>query len=168
MEIVQVSRDPAQLLVPVNISVVEKKKNAKFICETCIRTSNGNWSDEPVQLYWQENPPIEGYSNYFAIFVRRNLMSGDPQVFITSGESAVKEPISAIRHNGQIGFSRCRHDYRWVGGQEVAIDGGRDYTRIIGTPQEYLTLEIKGPHLVVKEESPNEEITFRAITDTNG
>ena len=163
MEIVEVSRDPEHLLVPVNVAAVEKKKNAKFICETCIRDSNGNWSNDPVQLYWQENPPVKGYSNYFAIFVRRNLVSGNPQLFITSGESAVKEPIMAIRHNGEIGFSRCRHDYRWVGGQEVAIDGGRDYTRIIGTPQEHLVLEIHGPHLVVKENPDTEEIVFNGV-----
>lgn len=168
MQIVEVSRDQKDLLVPINIEAVEKKKNAKFICETCIRTSNGNWSDEPVQLYWQEAPPVKGYSNYFAIFVRRDLMDGTPRVFITSGESAVKDPISAIRHNGEIGYSRCRHDFRWVGGQEVAIDGGRDYTKIVGRPQEYLTLEIKGPHLVIKEESPDDVFLLRDIPFSNG
>jgi len=154
MEIVEVSRKQEHLLVPINVEAVENKKNAKFICETCIRTANGNWSDEPVQLYWQESPPVKGYSNYFAIFVRRDLIDGTPRVFITSGETAVKEPINAIRHNGEIGYSRYRHDFRWVGGQEVAIDGGRDYTKIIGKPQQYLMLEINGAHLVVKEQIP--------------
>ncbi len=152
MEIVEVSRDKKDLFVPANIEVVERKKNAKFVCETCIRTSNGNWSDEPVQLYWQENPP-HGYSNYFALFVRENIIDGSASVFIASGASAVEEPIRAVRHNGEIGYSRYRHDFRWVGGQEVAIDGGRDYTRIIGAPQEMLELGFDGPHLVVLESS---------------
>ena len=143
-EIVTVSRKNEHLLVPIDVSKVEKTKNAKFVCETCIKDSHGNWSNRPVQIYWQENPPA-GYSNYFALFER------DGYVMITSGQSAVNEPITAIRHNGEIAFSRYRHDFRWVGGNTVAIDGGRDYTKIIGHPNEILTLVFDGPNLVVSE-----------------
>jgi hypothetical protein len=146
-EVVVVSREQKDLFVPIDVDAVEKKKNAKFVCETCLRTADGGWSYSPVQIYWQEKPPVEGYSNYFGIFVR------DGSVFITSGQSAVDEPIYAIRNDGEIGYSRYRHDYRPVGGNGVGIDGGRDYTRVIGRPDEYLTLQIEGPDLVVVESS---------------
>ena len=149
-EKVVVSKLKNDLLVPINVDLVEQKYNATFVCETCIRDKHGNWSQMPVQIYWQENPP-KGYSNYFAVFTQQDDQ-GKARVYITNGQTAVEDPITAIRHNDQIVFSRYRHDFRCIGPVgDVAIDGGRDYTKIVGNPQEMLTLHFDGPNLVIKE-----------------
>lgn len=142
---VMISKQLDQLLVPIDPQGVEKLKNATFVGEFCLRDKYGNWVNDPAQIYWQEKPPVEGYSNYFALFVRNS------QVFITSGQAAADAEISAIGYKDEIIFSRYRHDYRSSTDGAVAIDGGRDYTKIVGTPDEYLTLKIEGPHLVIKE-----------------
>jgi hypothetical protein len=145
---VMISKQLDQLLVPVDPQKVEKIKNSTFVGEFCLRDKYGNWVNSPAQIYWQEKPPVEGYSNYFALFVR------DGDVLITSGQSAVDEEISAIGYGDEIIFSRYRHDYRSSADGAVAIDGGRDYTKIVGTPDEFLTLKIEGPHLVIKQRMP--------------
>lgn len=39
-------------------------------------------------------------------------------------------------------FSRARHDFRWCKCKHVAIDGGRDYTKISGDIDNILSLAI--------------------------
>lgn len=48
-------------------------------------------------------------------------------------------------HCGDILFSRSRHDMRWCSCGKSAIDGGRDYLKIIGDSK-ITTLEITVPH----------------------
>jgi len=36
-------------------------------------------------------------------------------------------------------YSRARHDFRWCSCHSVAVDGGRDYTKICGEPTEFIT-----------------------------
>lgn len=43
---------------------------------------------------------------------------------------------------GDTVFSRTTHDFRYCGCKLVAIDGGGDYTRIIGEQKDYETLQI--------------------------
>ena len=142
--IILASRDIDDLSVPIYPDKVEERRNAKFVGEFCLRDRFG-WVNDPVQLYWQETPPVVGYSNYFALFIR------DGEVFITSGQTVADEPITAIRCGEEVIWSRFRHDLRGSADGKAAIDGGRDYTKITGTPDEILTLRIVGPNLVVDD-----------------
>lgn len=117
------------------IDKVEKSKSAKFVFETSIRDQFGNWVG-PVAIYWQETPPVEGYSHYFAFY--RKPTGG---WFIASGESAT-EQFDGIVVNGVFHHSAHRHDYNDVG--PVAIDGGRDYARLVGnmsSVQQWITVK---------------------------
>lgn len=140
-----ITPDYDEHIVPVDPRKVENVKNAKYVGLFSIKDRHGNWSDEPVQIYWQEKPPVEGYSNYFAIFVRNGT------VYITSGGSVTDEPIYGYEFGGKVYYSRATHDYRQVADAGFAIDGGRSYMRIVGNVQNAtpLTMEIQGPHLVV-------------------
>jgi len=46
-------------------------------------------------------------------------------------------------HCKDIIFSRTTHDFRWCSCGKVAIDGGFDYTRIIGNYGDFTNLEIE-------------------------
>ena len=54
--------------------------------------------------------------------------------------------VSAVKcyKCGDIIYSRHVHDFHWCTCQSVAIDGGRDYTKLVGQPSEMrmLTLDI--------------------------
>lgn len=124
-------RDDAQF----KIDVVEQKYNAKFVGQFCLKTKDGSWANSPADVYWQAEPPVAGYSNYFALITQYG------SVYITSGESAVVAPISAVESDGEIIYSRYRHDYRSTKDGIAIIDGGRDYTKRAGGGRD-LTLKV--------------------------
>jgi outer membrane protein assembly factor BamB len=67
---------------------------------------------------------VEGYSKYFALIIQNG------SAYITSGASAVDGIITGIvADDGEIIYSRYRHDYRTSTDGTVFIDGGRDYVR---------------------------------------
>lgn len=106
------------------IGVVEKKYNAKYVGQLCLKTKDGMWVNNAADIFWQPNPPVEGYSNYFALIIQ----GGVP--YITSGASAVEGIITGVvARDGEIIYSRYRHDYRLSQDQTAWIDGGRDYSR---------------------------------------
>lgn len=105
------------------IPVVEKARNAKFVMEV---QYPGN-DTQSAALFWQEKPPVEGYSNYFLISYHHD------NFYISSGQKASE----VIRYgfydnNGEFIHSRNRWDYRQVDGRG-AIDGGECYTRVVGS-----------------------------------
>lgn len=107
-----------------NIETVEAKYNANWVGQMPLRLKNGEWSDMPADVYWQETPPVEGYSNYFAIIHRGG------KLYITGAASAVEGTFNAVvADNGEVIYSRCRHDYRSSKDGSVFIDGGRCYCR---------------------------------------
>lgn len=53
-----------------------------------------------------------------------------------------------IKETKEIIYSRARHDYRTSSNGKVSIDGGLDYTRIIGNPSDYIILELDGDKLL--------------------
>ena len=111
-----------------NIPEVEKKKNATYVGEFCLKNTSGGWADEAASVFYQETPPQEGFSNYFALFQRNGT------VYITSGQSAIEPVIMAVQaDDGEIIYSRFHHDYRSSKDGSVFVDGGRDYFRVGGT-----------------------------------
>jgi len=40
-------------------------------------------------------------------------------------------------------FSRARHDFRWCECKTVAIDGGQDYTKLVGNANQFLHLTLE-------------------------
>ena len=56
--------------------------------------------------------------------------------------------ISGIKHKetGEVIFSRARHDFHWDSTRTIAIDGGTDYTRIVGDLNafQHVTITLEG------------------------
>lgn len=99
--------------------------NAKYLGSWCIKDKNGNWSERPVEVFYQSNPDkSKGHTNYFGIFI-----TSYNQVMICNAESAFSESITGILEDGLVYVSRYRHDYVGTPKGSV-IDGGRDYTRV--------------------------------------
>jgi hypothetical protein len=110
-----------------NISTVERVKNALYVGDFCLKTRAGEWSDEPAAVFFNETPPEPHYSQYFGLFQR----SGS--VFITNAISAATGHWSGLlADDGEIIYSRFRHDFRASTDGSVMVDGGRDYQRMLG------------------------------------
>jgi hypothetical protein len=108
------------------IEVIEKKYNAKYVFESCLRTKNGYWANFVSAIFYTEEKHPEG-SNYLAVF-----KDADGLTYVANGLSAVEDVIFVgIEAENEVAYSRYRHDY--VTHKNGAfIDGGRDYTRIGG------------------------------------
>lgn len=131
-----------------DIKKLEGIKNAKFVCELAIKGKFG-WTESPAQIYYQETPPVPGYSNYFALIYQMG------QLYITTGESVVGIPIEGIETEaGEIIFSRFRHDFRKAQTADVSVDGGLDYLRVVGDihSKKNVVLTIKDGSLVVVDD----------------
>ena len=108
------------------VQSVEKHYNALFVGDFALRTRDGGWSESPVAIFYQPNPNTDlGHTHYFGILVDHHK-----SILITRGDSAFEQPIDGIiADNGEVIFSRYRHDYVTSLDGSVWIDGGRDYTR---------------------------------------
>ena len=133
-------------LQPIDTKKVEQLKNAKYIGDFCIKNSMGNWGETPVQIYYVDTVNDPAHSNYFGMFARGN------DVYITNGISTANIEITAVESpDGEIIYSRFRHDYRATKDGTTTIDGGRDYTRS-SSPANFLTLMIVDGEIVIKNE----------------
>jgi hypothetical protein len=125
------------------IEYFEKKYNAQYIADLCLKTVDGSWANQPSAIFYQKTPPQPGYSNYFGVIVR------DSQTYITSGQSAVEGTITGIEaDDGEVIFSRYRHDFRESKDKSVFIDGGRDYVKA-NNPSRLVEIKIDGSEMVV-------------------
>jgi hypothetical protein len=144
----RVNRDSV-LFNPNQILSIEGTLGGRYVCETCLKGPHG-WINQPFALFWQDVPHPQG-SNYFAMYYK--WMGGafdNLALMITDGISAAQDSFSGVSHNdGEIYFSRYRHDYREIPGGFV--DGGRDYMRYSPTPGTKIhTLKIIDGHIGVK------------------
>ena len=106
----------------IDIKKLEKAYKAKYVCETSIKTNN-TWTDNPIAIFHTTKPHPKG-SDYLGIYYHKGLL------MITNAITATETTITGIKaQNGEIIYSRCRHDYRESADGSVFIDGGRDYTR---------------------------------------
>ena len=122
-----------------NIKVIEHKYGARYMGYWAKKTSNGNWTEQPVDVFYQPNPKTElGHTHYFGMFRH------DGETMITAADSCFKDPITGVLgYNGEVFVSRYRHDSN--GGADGFIDGGRDYLRLGGAfckaPLVYITVK---------------------------
>ena len=143
---------------PEELVRVEAHYSAKYVCETCLKGPNG-WVNNDVSVFYQSDPAKvpEGGSQWFGLFFH----SDDP--YLSTKQLCIVNAISATEHdidgivaaNGDVIYSRYRHDCRWSPDNSVMIDGGRDYTRYGGPDGQggvdLITLRIVKDELVIVE-----------------
>lgn len=102
-----------------------KYPGSKFILDSCVKGAWG-WTDYPAAIFYQPNPPRgrPECTNYFGIVIKGS------QMFICQAIDITTVRIDAVvADDGDVIWSRYRHDYRESNDGSVWIDGGRDYTR---------------------------------------
>lgn len=103
-----------------NIDKICELRKAQYVCDTTLK----NGADCSV-FYGETAHPVSN-SRYFGLY-------RDPardMFYICNGESVEDYEFDAVvADNGDIIYSRHRHDYRYSPDGSVWIDGGRSYTR---------------------------------------
>lgn len=133
------------------IVAIEGHYDADFVCETCIRGKNDQWVNMPLLVFYQDEdfriPP--GGSPYFGIYERFDHTTGKAEgLYICNAISAVEDFTGVVADNGDVVYSRYRHDFRRSPDESVWIDGGRDYLRYNGRG-ELVTLRIVGKNVEI-------------------
>lgn len=127
----------------IDIQKIAKHYNAKYVGEFCIK-QRGQWTDWPVAVFYQETPARKEYSHYFGIYAQFS------SIMITDASSTAGIPIAGMMaEDGEIIFSRYRHDYRTSQDRTATIDGGRDYMKSSGG--KYVMLGIVEGELIIIE-----------------
>ena len=112
------------------ISVIEREYNAKYVLETDLlgkdKFSGATfWLNKPAAIFYTEKAHPRG-SNYFALYFDGSSL------MITDGLHSIKDVVfSGIEAEGEVVYSRYRHDYR-EGKNGAFVDGGRDYFKYGG------------------------------------
>ena len=150
----------SEIFTPEGISTIERKRKAIYVCETCIgqrvkdvnyfleiddnpiaeavsEITVYNWLNWPVAAFYQHDELLvpEGGSQYFGIYHQSDPLGIYPRFpYICNAISAAQTTIvGVIADNGEVIYSRYRHDMRESEDKSVWIDGGRDYTRYNGS-----------------------------------
>jgi hypothetical protein len=118
-----------------SIEIIEKKYDAKYVLESCIKNINGSWCNFPAAIFYTQESHPDG-SNYFAMYIhpeRGGLM-------ITNGISATEPVYAGLKVGDNIIYSRYRHDFRSEG--DAFVDGGREYFRFSGPQEDIVRFKI--------------------------
>lgn len=92
----------------------------KYVCSTELETDNMVYD-----VFYRETPHPEFGNRYFGLTRIKN------DVMIRSADIVEEYEFGMIECSGTWYYSQCRHDFR--GTNCGAIDGGRRYTRIVGS-----------------------------------
>jgi hypothetical protein len=107
----------------------------RFIGSLTVPARNGVWTERPAHVFWQEKPEKPEYSHYFGLFsgVRHGSDGDSVTVYICDGRSVAEGDWDGMMaDDGEIIFSRYRHDYRTSRDGSAMVDGGRDYFKCRG------------------------------------
>lgn len=117
------------------IKKIEENYKGTYVFESPLKMADNNWTSRPAAIFYTKKKHKVSKSNYFAIFPSSNGM------IICNGQSAVDGDIIGLSDGYEVIYSHHVHDYRTLG--EAAIDGGRDYVRIVGDISKMQTVRLK-------------------------
>jgi hypothetical protein len=121
------------------IGRIEELRSCRYVCAS-------EHQGRSVEVFYGDEPHPDSGSRYFALYY-----AGD-DLMITNGQFVEEQELDAvIADNGDIVFSRARHDFHTSPDGSVWIDGGRAYTRTNTTKM--TTLVVKNGNLVERDKT---------------
>jgi hypothetical protein len=126
--------NPPVLFTEEQIEKIEKLRNAKYVCAT-------EHKEHCVEVFYSDEAHPDSGSRYFALYKTPHTN----ELMITDGSFIEEQTIDAVTaENGEIIYSRYRHDYRTSQDGSVFIDGGRSYTKSgLYAEDRWVTLSVK-------------------------
>lgn len=134
--------NPSVLFTQEQLDKIENLRNAVYVCAT-------EHKGHCVEVFYGAEPHPVSQSRYFGLY--KSSVFGE--LMITNGAFIEDQEFDAvIADNGEVIYSRYRHDYRTSKDGSVWIDGGRSYTRSgIYPPEKRTVLVVRNGELVQKD-----------------
>jgi len=144
------NRDP-YWFTSAGIEKIEKMRNAKYMGYWCGRDNQGNWAEQPLDVFYDPEPDTKkGHGHYFGLVVQHD------KVLITNAESCFSESMVGVMEDGEIYVSRYRHDFVQTPGGKI-IDGGRDYVKTNVEPAGCITVTVEGDEFIFEQKADLDE-----------
>jgi hypothetical protein len=119
-----INHDPIFISEEVEKFYTEKDGvEVKYVCTTALRNDT-----VPVDVFYRATPHPEFGNHYFGLYPN----PFNEGLLICNADAVEDYEFGMVEHNGVWFYSTHRHDYRPVGINEGAIDGGRAYIRVVG------------------------------------
>ena len=113
-------------VTPEGIRKIEESRSCRYVCEWNIFTDRGSASPAPRMIFWNDVAHPRG-SNWMS------LWNDGGSYYVGDGITASRLPIQAyVSDDGQAVFSKYRHDFRSSRDGTITVDGGREYTKLMG------------------------------------
>jgi hypothetical protein len=122
-------------------TILDKHPGTRFIEEIACRTVGGGWSAEPALVFFDPKPLRPEYSNFFA-YNRRWLSVEDKPTWAITGLPNFDPVVTALLDDDLLVISRFGHDFVYSPNNGGAIDGGREYIRILGANRQTVPLDL--------------------------
>lgn len=120
----KINHDPIFISEEVEKFYTEKDGvEVKYVCTTALRNDT-----VPVDVFYRATPHPEFGNHYFGLYPN----PFNEGLLICNADAVEDYEFGMVEHNGVWFYSTHRHDYRPVGINEGAIDGGRAYIRVVG------------------------------------
>jgi len=110
------------------IEIIEEHYGVKYVFESQLWSKETeHWTDAVAVIFYQESPNIKlGHSHWMGVY--RNKIN---KHFVINAAPTILHPIAAVLScDGEYTYSHHRHHFCQK--NDIAIDGGRDYTRLVG------------------------------------
>ena len=109
------------------LKLICDKYNAQYVCDT-------EHHGQAAYVFYGDKPHEVSKSRYFAIIFQYDpFPSVERKPYIINGAFVLEQTFgTAVADDGELLFSRGRHDYRQSKDGSAMVDGGRDYLRTNG------------------------------------
>ncbi len=135
------------------LAELEKHYNAKFVCDTCLVDVKGTKGNFAASVFYTEEAHPEG-SNYLALYYKYAL-GENLGLFVADGICVLDQIFEGIvADNGDVVYSRYRHDFVTSPDGSVSADGGQEYGRFLwtnGAQPDIVKMHVEGAKLVIME-----------------
>lgn len=78
-----------------------------------------------MDIFYRETPHPDFGNRYFGLYY-----GYDDRLYITNADAIEATEFTMVEVDGQLHYSQHRHDFHTI--DDVSIDGGRAYTRLVG------------------------------------
>ena len=123
----------------------------KYVC-TSATNAYGTFA---CDIFYRETPHPDFGNRYFGLFARNIDEISSPVIMISNADPIEDLTFDMVLSKGdnKYHYGKHRHDFKPVPGENVSIDGGRSYLRLVGDVNaNVVSMKVKdGEFIVVKE-----------------
>ena len=111
-------------------AVIEHYSNKDGVDISYVCTSALGGESRAMDIFYRETPHPDFGNRYFGLYEANDYGGVRGGICITNADVIENTEFSMVEVNSRLHYSQHRHDFYTI--DDVSIDGGRAYTRLLG------------------------------------